>query len=133
VSSASAHGASITVSGEWVFYTPASGFTSADSFTYTLSDGNGGSAVGTVSVTIATNEDTGANLAATNLGNGSFRIDGSGIPARTYHLQYTDSLTAVNWQDITGADVTADATGAFSYIDVLPGGVTQRYYRSVYP
>jgi len=121
------------VSGGWVFYTPADGFSAADSFAYTLNDGHGASATGTVTVAIQANNELGTSLAVTLLGNGSSRIDGSGIPSRTYHLQYTDSLTVVNWQDISGADVTADANGAFSYIDVLPAGVAQRYYRAVYP
>jgi subtilisin-like proprotein convertase family protein len=133
VSSASANGGTITVSGDWLFYTPAEGFTAADSFTYTLTDGHGGSAVGTVTVAIQNNTDTGVSLVAIDLGNGTFRINGSGIPGRVYHLQSTDSLTVVNWQDIAGATVTADASGAFTYVDVLPAGVTQRYYRAVYP
>lgn len=35
-----------------VTYTPAAGYTGADSFTYTISDGRGGTATGTVSVTV---------------------------------------------------------------------------------
>jgi hypothetical protein len=121
------------VSGSWVSYTPAEGFTSADMFTYTLSDGHGGSVIGTVTVALKVDNDPAQNLVATLLGDGTFSIVGSGIPGRTYRLQYSDSLTPATWQNLGVATVTADATGAFSYIDTPPGGTTVRYYRTVYP
>lgn len=37
-------------------YTPATGYVGSDSFTYTISDGRGGTATGTVSVTVAANQ-----------------------------------------------------------------------------
>src|SRR5207253_737684 len=49
---APAHGtASINPNGT-IAYTPAANYNGADSFTYTISDGQGGAATGTVSVTI---------------------------------------------------------------------------------
>jgi hypothetical protein len=42
----------ITGGGTGITYTPASGYTGTDSFTYTIADGNGGTATGTVSVTV---------------------------------------------------------------------------------
>jgi outer membrane protein OmpA-like peptidoglycan-associated protein len=51
--SAAAHGtATVTASG--VDYTPAAGYLGTDSFTYTISDGHGGSATATVHITVAT-------------------------------------------------------------------------------
>ncbi len=47
-----AHG-TVTTNGTTVTYTPATGYTGSDSFTYTLSDGRGGTATGTVSVTVS--------------------------------------------------------------------------------
>src|SRR5690606_17451754 len=41
------------ISGERITYTPAPGFIGSDSFTYTISDGNGGSMTATVRVTVA--------------------------------------------------------------------------------
>ena len=50
------HGAVVVAAdGTAVTYTPAAGFTGADSFTYTIGDGRGGSSVGTVSVTVEAN------------------------------------------------------------------------------
>ena len=44
-----------------VLYTPNGGFTGTDSFTYTVSDGHGGTSVGNVSVTVSTNQSPVAN------------------------------------------------------------------------
>ncbi len=131
VSSASANDAAITVTNGWVFYTPPQGFTNADSFTYTVSDGYGGSATGTITVAIEVDNSPGANLTITNLGNGSFLINGNGIPDRTYTLQFSPSLNPANWQNIPGGSVTADSTGAFQYTDTPAGG--GGFYRTVYP
>jgi subtilisin-like proprotein convertase family protein len=131
VSSNSTNGATISESGGWVFYTPTVGFTNADSFTYTVTDSNGVSAVGTVTVAILANTGLSQNLSITNLGNGSILITGNGIPAYTYRLQYSLTLVTPNWQDIIGGSLTADSTGQFGYTDT-PGGQT-RFYRTVYP
>lgn len=45
------HG-TVVIQNNSVVYTPASGYTGTDAFTYTLSDGQGGTAVGNVSVTV---------------------------------------------------------------------------------
>jgi hypothetical protein len=65
----------------------------------------------------------------TDLGGGSFRVDGFGIPGFTYRLQYTDSLSPADWQELT--TVTSDLTGRFSYTDT--GGSPSRFYRTVHP
>jgi Big-like domain-containing protein len=131
VSSTSASNATITVSQGWVFYTPAPGFTNVDSFTYTVTDPRGGSAIGTVTVAIKVDDSVGVNLAITDLHNGSFRVNGSGIPGRTYRIQYTDSLVPANWQSLGGSSVTADNAGAFQFIDAT--GSSTRFYRTVWP
>ena len=46
-----AHGTT-TTDGNYTFYTPDSNYEGADTFTYTISDGNGGTDIGTVSVTV---------------------------------------------------------------------------------
>ena len=131
VSSASGNGGTITVSGDWAFYAPAAGFVNADSFTYTITDGRGGSATGTVTVALKVDNDPGQNLVVTDLGNGSFQINGSGISGRSYHLQSTASLTPANWQPISGGNVTADTKGAFEFTHTPAAGTP--FYRSVYP
>ncbi len=129
VSPTSASNATLTVSGGWVFYTPPAGFTNADAFTYTITDGHGGSAVGTVTVALQVDDAPSQNLTITDLGEGSFRINGSGIPGYTYRLQYSDSPSPFVWQSLVSA--TADSTGAFQYTDT--SGAPTRFYRTVYP
>jgi hypothetical protein len=130
VSSASANAGAISVSSGWAFYTPASGFTNVDSFTYTITDGRGGSATGTVTVAVKTDTSVGENLVISVLEDNSVLIQGSGVPGRTYHLQYTDSLAPAAWTDLPGGTVTADETGNFDFTDTTAVG--QRYYRSLY-
>jgi hypothetical protein len=129
VSSTSASNATVTVSGGWVFYTPPAGFTNADSFTYTVTDGHGGSAVGTVAVAIQVDTNQSQNLTITDLDNGSFLIIVNGIPGYTYRLQYSDSTYPFVWQNLVSA--TANSTGSFQYTDT--SGSTARFYRTVYP
>lgn len=131
VSTNSANGAMIRVSGGWVFYTPPAGFTNADSFTYTIADGRGGSAVATVTVAILVDNAPSQNLLITSLGGNQYRIDASGIPGRTYHLQYSDTASPFTWQDMSGGSLTADSAGRFQYTDTTTA--TMRFYRSVYP
>ena len=131
VSSTSSNGATIAVTSGWVFYTPASGFTNADSFTYTVSDSFDQSAVGTVFVNIEVDSSVGQNLTITNLGGGSFLINGNGIPGRTYRLQSTPSLSPSDWQFITGGGVTAGTNGSFQYTNTPSGGTN--FYRTVFP
>jgi hypothetical protein len=53
VSPTSARGGSVVLAGSTVTYTPAQDFFGTDTFTYTLSDGAGGTATGTVTVNVA--------------------------------------------------------------------------------
>jgi subtilisin-like proprotein convertase family protein len=132
VSATSTNGDAVTVSNGWVYYTPNSGFTNADAFTYTVSDGYGGSAVGTVTVAIEVDNSVGQNLIITSLGNGSYLISGNGVPGYSYNLQYTATLSPVNWQNVPSANITAGTNGYFLYTNTPSGGV-MGFYRTVYP
>ncbi len=57
VSPASAQGGTVSLSGTTITYTPRLNFNGADTFTYTLSDGVGGAATGTVTVNVASLND----------------------------------------------------------------------------
>jgi subtilisin-like proprotein convertase family protein len=131
VSSTSASNATITVSGGWVYYTPEVGFTNADSFTYTITDGQGGSTDGTVTVALKVDDTPGVNLTITDLGVGGMLIQGNGIAGRTYRLQYSDTIAPFTWTILAGGTVTANSVGGFEFTDTA--GSSSRYYRSVYP
>ncbi len=51
---AASHGITST-DGDYVYYTPTTGYSGADSFTYTIDDGNGGTDTGAVSITVQAN------------------------------------------------------------------------------
>ena len=64
---------SITVTGNWLRYTPPAGFTNSDSFTYKVIDGRGGSATATVTVDIIDDTEPSGNLVIEDLGEGEHR------------------------------------------------------------
>ncbi|MES2709265.1 MAG: cadherin-like domain-containing protein [Verrucomicrobiota bacterium] len=129
VTSPTANGGSVTTDTKTVFYTPAAGYKGADSFTYTISDGQGGTATGTVSIGLVTDNTEGMNIAKLEpQPDGSMKVGLVGIPGRTYQIQSSENLTT--WAN--RGNVTADARGVFSFTDPAPLPPT-RYYRSVQP
>jgi len=130
VSAASANGGTVATNSGWVLYTPAPGFTNADTFTYLVTDSLSAPVAGTVMVEIAIDTGASRNLAITNLDNGSVAIAGQGIPGSTYIVQYTtDTLPTTNW--LTLGTVTADSSGAFVLVDTIAPAL--RFYRAIYP
>lgn len=68
---------SVSTNGTSVTYTPTAGFSGIDSFTYTVSDGHGGTAVGQVTVTVAAAESLGITLAEFRTTTSQWRVDGT--------------------------------------------------------
>jgi hypothetical protein len=126
-SAASSQGGTVRLAGGWLFYEPAAGFGSADSFTYTMLDQYGVSVSATV--TIRVNNQAAGFLTIAQSGGATNRIVVSGIPWTIYAIQYEDNLTAANWQSLVVG--TADAQGIFQYDDVPPQGTPSRFYQAV--
>jgi len=124
-------GGTVTTSGGWVFYTPPPGFTNADSFSFAVSDGRGGISQGTATVIVTFDDTTPQNFRAEQLGNGAVRLVFDGIRHRTYSVEFNENLQAPVWQTL--ATVTADENGVFAYVDTLPSGAPQRFYRAAWP
>ncbi len=131
ISSTSLFGGTITVSGSYAVYTPPAGFTNADSFTYSIADGFGGSAVATVAVNLVNDTAQSQNSAITFLGSGSFRLTFWGIPGRAYTVQATTNIVTPSWFALT--NLTAATNGLYETIDTPPTNTPSRFYRSVYP
>jgi len=131
MASMSTNGAGVSRDGEWIYYTPPSGFTNDDAFTYQITDNRSAPVIGTVNVLVTSDPVPSPNLSVTDLGNGSYRIRFDGIPDLTYRIEYTPALNPPQWQMLGSG--TADATGMFEMIDTPPPGFGQRFYRSVYP
>ncbi|MFM1767981.1 MAG: hypothetical protein RJA22_510 [Verrucomicrobiota bacterium] len=126
---ASAGGGTISLLNDWILYSPAPGYDLADTFDFRVTNGFGQAAPAVASVTVTPDTRPTGNLAVEDLGNGSFRIRGSGIPGRTYALQYSATPEGPLWQAL--ATVVADAQGVFEHVDTPPGG--PRHYRTASP
>jgi len=131
VDSVSAQGGTIAKNGDWVFYTPPSGFTNGDSFNFTVSDGRGGIDTGTATVLVKGDTEQVPNLWTEPLGDGSVRLHFDGIPGRVYAVEYTEDLQNPVWVRLT--TLTADLNGIFVHVDTPPGGAAPRFYHAVRP
>ena len=128
-SASSANGGITSSNSGWIFYTPATGFTNTDTFTYAVSDGWAAPVNGLVTVIVRTNTGPSPNLTIIDLGGGAFYILGDGVPDRTYRIQSAEAAESTNWQTLGPA--LADPYGIFQFNDT--NGSQQRFYRSVYP
>ena len=121
-----AGGGTVSLVDGWIVYQPAAGFTGADSFTYTLTDGVQ-STSGTITVVVSTGAGTTFNMVGIPPEGDGRRIVALGIPGRTYKVQYTSDLA--NWTDL-GSPQTCGNNGVISILD--PGPLPpNRYYRVV--
>jgi autotransporter-associated beta strand protein len=121
---------------------PSTAANSADSFSYTINDGHGGTVSGTVTITV----NSGATGQATiNVAGQSATLGFFGVPGYHYVVQRSvDSLS--NWQDLTGVTtgdvtpsgtsvdgngvITAPSGGAFNVTDSSPpSNPTSVYYQ----
>jgi subtilisin-like proprotein convertase family protein len=130
VNPTSTAGGTLIQSNGWVFYTPPTGFTNDDSFTYIVSDGFGAFATGTVEVNVLTNRGTAAKLTLLNLGNGTFQVRVAGVPLGNYTVEFTESLSNQNW--VVVATGTSDFDGNFVVDDSPPNGTPARFYRAIF-
>ena len=119
---ATANGVALGTSGNGngtVIVYPSSAANRADSFHYTVSDGNGGTAIGTVSITI--NPVVTGQRATITVNGGVATMTFFGVPACHYVVQRSPDLHT--WSDITVSAAAAgiDDTGGYSVV-TAPGG-----------
>ena len=124
---AGSQGATITHNSAYVFYLPASGNNNNDSITYTISDGYGGAASGTITVNVVAVGGIAQSITVTN---GVATIHFFGIPGFQYDLQRATSVNGT-YSTVTAAGTqTAASDGQFSFTDSsAPSGGA--YYRSI--
>ncbi|MES2920167.1 MAG: family 78 glycoside hydrolase catalytic domain [Verrucomicrobiota bacterium] len=129
----SVNGATITVEGGWIHYTPQPGNSGEpDSFTYTIRNSQGGVITLTVQVGIIP-ENAPVQQAVSNQAqpDGSRHVKFSGVPGRIYRIQSSESMDGSEaWT--TRATLQADEDGSFEIIDALPLPGA-RFYRAVFP
>ena len=101
-------------------YTPNAGFSGSDSFTYTISDGNGGDATATVNVTVNAVNDAPVSIADSLTvaeGGTAFTLDGgaTSLLANDSDAE-NDPLVAVLVTGPTHGTLTLNPNGTFSYV-----------------
>lgn len=129
---APAHGTA-TLSGGYVFYTPAAGYLLGDMFTYTVSDNHGATATATITVNIVTDNTPTNNITRmVHPPGGNVDLDFAGIPGFTYGLQYTDNL-ANPWQNIGPVLVNSVGAAHFTDTDPVRKAAPAGFYRFIYP
>ncbi len=134
VSATSTNGGTVTLVNGVVRYTPPSGVTGADSFTYTIADGHGNTATGTVLVTIASSSAVSLNIVYGPVKtDGEFVVRFAGTPGSEYTVEYSTNLTTWTWQANRTASITAGSfgRGVFEFRETTTA--TVRYFRTVYP
>jgi len=112
--------ATVITNGNNVEYTPLSTFTGNDSFTYTVSDGHGGIATGTVNVVVTA--VSGQQTPIITFSGSDIALQFWGIPGTAYTIQRsTDGMAT--WQDLiptVQASSTAPTVGQILYTNTPP-------------
>jgi hypothetical protein len=123
------NGAALVRSGTNVLYAPLSGFTGTDSFSYTVSDGNGGTSTANVLVTVWDAKDPAVSRINQILSMDSeVVLEVFGVPGLVYTIERSVDLKS--WQVI--ASITAPPSGTIYFTDPSPS-LRQAFYRAASP
>ena len=131
-SAASFNGGTVTEEFGTITYTPAPGFSGLDGFTYTISDGWGGTSVaGTVLITVdpAADVPPGDLTLVVDLDGGSVTGSFTGTPGVTYVLERSTTMIGA-WDPID--TVVAPPSGLVDVEDLAPPA-GRAFYRISYP
>jgi hypothetical protein len=136
VSASSAQNGTVSLAAGLVTYSPRANFVGNDTFTYTIADGRGGTASGTVMATVGNGGAAPLNIVfGPTLDGGQFAVRFAGIPGLTYTIQAAPTPNGP-WSKV--ANLTAPSTdtgfgiGVFEFREPVTGE-SARYYRTVYP
>jgi len=131
VDTVSTNGGAVALGASVINYTPADGFSGADTFSYVLADTGGDTASGIVTVTVVPNTSSGGSynqLAVEPIGS-DVRLSYLGIPGTNYALEVTHDLTPpITWTPVV-TNVAA-ANGLLVFTNTPTGG--QSFYRTRY-
>ena len=124
---ASTNGGMVALGGGKVTYMPVPAFVGTDRFSYTISDGRGGTATADVEVLVVSGSLPSLNQVSLIPTPNGFLIRFAGIPGELYGIQRAPSVTGP-WTTITTQ--TAPLHGIIHYEDVNPP-VGSGFYRTV--
>lgn len=135
ISGTSSNGVSISTDSGWVYYEASNASpNTTDTFSYTVRDEFGGTAAGTVTVTVRpapASEPPTFNLISSEEGAFPTRnLTFQGAPRRSYRI-YAQSTLGGPWTLLnSGSPVTAGNNGRFTVVDPNPLNSPTRYYRT---
>lgn len=127
VSSTSTNGGSVALSNGFVIYKPVTNFTGRDRFTYTLTDGPGAQAQGTVTVNVLSVTPPATHQLAIAVAPAGALLIFSGSSGQNYIVQYANVLTGP-WYNLSPA-VTANSSGFVEFNDLKPFASAMKFYR----
>jgi hypothetical protein len=126
---ASGTSVALTGAGTTITYRPGT-YVGADQFTYTISDGQGGTATSTAKVTVGLGQVTSLFIYISTPVNHAVNLRGYGIPLHTYSVQRSSSSDFSSYATL-GA-VQAAANGIILYMDNAAPD-SQAFYRFAVP
>ena len=125
VSATSTSGGTVVLSTNAITYTPPSGFTGTDTFTYTLTDARQATVLGTVTVKVIAPDGNRPSFFRVTANSTNVTVRLLGIPGQAY--QFEASTDLVNWVNVGQA--TAGSNGLFEFTDRDKSLYPFRYYR----
>jgi hypothetical protein len=129
VGNPSAEGASVALAAGQITFSPPADFSGQDSFTYTLSDGRGGTTEGTVLVTVREADTDGNSSARIRAIDGGFAIRFAGVPGEMYRVQWADFANGP-WSNLDDP-IAADTLGRVEADDTTAPQPNTRFYRMI--
>src|SRR5207253_1589620 len=125
---APSHGTAVLNADQTITYTPGANYNGADTFTYLVSDGHGGTATGTVSVTVTAVND--APVAAADSYSTTedtpVTVDAPGVLANDTDAD-GNALRAVIVEQPQFGTVTLNVDGSFTYTPAANANGTDRF------
>lgn len=131
----STNGSALTLisEGRWILYSPnESQPASDDTFSYQISDGNGGVATGMVTVQVEVPNTQSGNFTRASVNGNDIDVEFRGIPGRKYKIQSTTNLSGVViWVDESVA-ITAGPRGQLILRDLGASSAHgSKFYRTI--
>lgn len=127
--SLSTNGVTVVLNPTAISYTPNGDFVGEDRFTYTVSEGHGETALGTVVVTVRPTDPVSQSQTALTVTPTSRIIRYAGIPGQKYIVQAAGFVSGP-WGNLSGT-LTAGATGIIEFEDAESPPPAMRFYRIV--
>jgi len=129
VSATSTNGAAVFSNVNEVIYTPLTGYIGSDAFSWSVSDGHGGSASALVLIEVRPNDEVSGNMLPLTIVPGGYQVGFFGIPGRTYTLQRAETVTGP-WTTLSPVLVGPDGLGVY-YDTNSPPAIA--FYRTTFP